>query len=301
MQKKYLCLILILVLNFSCQNSSKIETEAVTEEVTTDVQINRSGALFSRLTSLGDSNILVCAHRAFHRDYPENSIPAIRQAMRVLIDLVEIDIRTSKDGVLVIMHDETIDRTTTGSGKVTEMTLEELKEVNLLYRDEKETDIKMPTLEEVFSTFSGKRIFFDLDIKDADLEQLVAMIQKYDMEEQVMCYNSKKEVHEQLLTLEPNIITLPLCEDRERIDFYLQNLDPLVLHYTGKSYNDELLPLAKENNVNVFINALWEIDEAFTTGDQAPLEELLSKQPNIIQTDYPVLVLEYLRVKGMHE
>ena len=301
MKKRCLFLILVLVFNFSCQNQSSVENETVIEEVKTNVQVKRSGALFSKLSGLGDSMMLVCAHRAFHRDYPENSIPAIRQAMRVLVDMVEIDIRTSKDSVLVIMHDDTIDRTTTGSGKVNEMTLEELKEVNLLYRDEKETDIKMPTLEEVFKMFSGKRLFFDLDIKDADIEQLVAMIKKYDMVGQVMCYNSNPEVHMQLLELEPNIITLPLSENREQIDFYLQNLDPVVLHYNGKSYNEELLPLAKKNNVNVFINALGEIDEAFISGDQAPLEELLSKKPNIIQTDYPVIILEYTRIKGMHE
>ncbi len=61
--------------------------------------------------------ILVAAHRGMHQDYPENSIPAIQEAIDHHLDIVEIDVQITKDGIPILMHDEEIDRTTTGRGE----------------------------------------------------------------------------------------------------------------------------------------------------------------------------------------
>ncbi|WP_290145569.1 glycerophosphodiester phosphodiesterase family protein, partial [Muribaculum intestinale] len=74
---------------------------------------------------------IVIAHRGDWRSGTENSLRAIRRCIDMGVDIVELDIAMTRDSVLVLMHDETIDRTTTGSGRVSDYTLEQLKDFNL--------------------------------------------------------------------------------------------------------------------------------------------------------------------------
>ena len=75
-------------------------------------------------------NIWVAAHRGWCSKYPENTIEAIRAAVELGVDQIETDIRVTKDGELVLMHDATVDRTTNGTGKVIDYTLEELRQLD---------------------------------------------------------------------------------------------------------------------------------------------------------------------------
>lgn len=88
------------------------------------------------------------AHRGAHVAVPENTAEAIKWAGMLEYGFVEIDIQETKDGQYVLMHDANIDRTTTGSGKIEDLTLEEIKSYNVVNADGKETNYKVPTLEE---------------------------------------------------------------------------------------------------------------------------------------------------------
>ncbi|MEO0755238.1 MAG: glycerophosphodiester phosphodiesterase family protein, partial [Pseudomonadota bacterium] len=77
--------------------------------------------------------------------------------------LLEVDVRESRDGALVLMHDDTVDRTTTGSGLVADLTLAELKALRLLDNDGRETDFQIPTLGEALSAIGGRTIL-QLDV-----------------------------------------------------------------------------------------------------------------------------------------
>src|SRR5690554_1501323 len=127
--------------------------------------------------------VLIAAHRATNDHYPENSREAVAESIRIGIDIIEVDIRRSKDGELVIMHDRTIDRTTNGSGKVDEYTLSELKGYNLTFNDTI-TQFKVPTFEELLQLTKGK-ILLDIDFKLDDMDAIkktYALIKKYGME-----------------------------------------------------------------------------------------------------------------------
>lgn len=75
-------------------------------------------------------NIWVAAHRGFSSDYPENTMSAFKAAIDVGVDQIETDVRVTKDGELVLIHDATVDRTTNGTGKVNSFTLAELKQLD---------------------------------------------------------------------------------------------------------------------------------------------------------------------------
>jgi len=90
------------------------------------------------------------AHRGFSGRYPENTILAFKKAVDAGADIIEFDVRQSKDGKLIVMHDPTVDRTTDGSGRVDCMTLREIKELDAGMGE------KVPTLEEVIEELGGK-------------------------------------------------------------------------------------------------------------------------------------------------
>ena len=85
---------------------------------------NHLKEITDNLKNSTNNYVLVAAHRGDWRNAPENSIQAIKNCIEMGVDMVEIDVRMTKDSALVLMHDNTIDRTTTGEGKVSEWTLD---------------------------------------------------------------------------------------------------------------------------------------------------------------------------------
>lgn len=118
---------------------------------------------------------MIVAHRGCHVEAPENSLAAFKRCIYLGIDMVETDVQPTKDGVLVLMHDATVDRTTDGTGKVSDMTLAELKKLRLRLGkggpDAPLTGETIPTFEEAMEVMRG-RILVDLDAKGADLERV---------------------------------------------------------------------------------------------------------------------------------
>ena len=81
-----------------------------------------------------DDGVIVLAHRGFRGAYPENTLLAFQKAAELHVDGLETDIHSTRDGVLVVCHDETVDRTTNGSGLIKEMTWDELQQLDAGYR-----------------------------------------------------------------------------------------------------------------------------------------------------------------------
>lgn len=112
--------------------------------------------------------VLVEAHRgAWTRDIPENSLRAIDHAIEVGADIIEIDVRRTADGKLVLMHDASIDRTTTGTGKVEKLTWREIRAKRLRTDDGRATAMRVPTLTEALKRIRGRSLA-RIDVKCAD-------------------------------------------------------------------------------------------------------------------------------------
>lgn len=143
---------------------------------------------------------LVIAHRGGAALAPENTMVAFAKAQSIGVDVIEYDIHMTKDGELVVIHDETVDRTTNGEGRVDELTLQELRQLdaahsfrdirgNYIYRGQ---GVMIPTVEEVFQQFDNIR--HNIEIKDAyplgaesEIEEkLWKLIERHGMEDQVL-------------------------------------------------------------------------------------------------------------------
>ncbi len=108
----------------------------------------------------------IVAHRGASSDRPENTVAALRQAIKLKATAVEIDVRTSKDGELFLMHDAKVDRTTNGKGLASEMTMRQLKALDAGSRFKEEyRGERIPTLSEALEVCRGK-IDVLLDLKE---------------------------------------------------------------------------------------------------------------------------------------
>ncbi len=135
----------------------------------------------------GDRVPLICGHRGGVSDvFPENSMEAFEYLLsKVPTAFIETDPRMTKDGVVVIMHDVTLDRTTTGTGNVSDYTYKELQALRLKDKDGNPTPYKIPTLDEVLQWAKGKTII-QIDKKDVPADIIYDAIMRNNAEHVVI-------------------------------------------------------------------------------------------------------------------
>lgn len=131
--------------------------------------------------------VLIIAHRGDWRSAPENSMHAFRACIEAGYDMIEVDVRKTSDGVLVVMHDESVDRTTEGKGRVADMTAEQVTSLRLRNACGRVTDYgeRVPTFEQVLLLCKDRAVIH-LD-KGYDLfREVYALTEKHSMTHQVM-------------------------------------------------------------------------------------------------------------------
>ena len=243
--------------------------------------------------------VLVAAHRAAHHQYPENSLPAIQEAIDLGVDIVELDVKVSKDGIPVLMHDGTINRTTTGTGEPSDFTLEQLRQFHLIHKGDT-TDQIIPTFEEALKLTKGK-IMVDIDLKTDQLHPIIEVVKKAGCENQVFFFDSDYEALQFVRNTEPEMYLMPRAYSLEMADSAIARFHPQVVHIDFSFYTKEVSKFIKSNDARIWINALGAIDPAFGTAkEDEAMDKLLKFGANIIQTDKPELLLKALKKRDLH-
>lgn len=129
------------------------------------------------LLNPNNNSVLVVAHRGDWRYAPENSLAAIENVIKMGCDVVEIDIQKTKDGHLILMHDNTLDRTTTGHGKISDQTLNDVKKLKLRNGLGIHTRHTVPTLEEALLLAKDK-IMINLDKAYPLFDEVYELLEK---------------------------------------------------------------------------------------------------------------------------
>ena len=176
--------------------------------------------VLEKIIKKSDSNILVCAHRAYHKNSPENSLKSIQDAIEANIDIAEIDIRTTKDSVLVLMHDDYIDRTTTGKGLLKDYTYSQLQKFNLKINDSV-TSHKIRKLSEILALVKDK-IILNLDLKDIEPLSFYMLLKEYEMEHKVISFIWNKETIKELIKIDSSYAVLPLSANKSEMELNLE-------------------------------------------------------------------------------
>ena len=134
----------------------------------------------------------IFAHRGYSGKYPENTMIAFKKALECGVDGIELDVQLTKDGEVVIIHDETIDRTTTGKGFVVDYTYEELERFDASFKFKDLGFNKIPTLREYFQLVKDYDIVTNVELKTGINEYLGIeekvweLIKEYNLEEKVI-------------------------------------------------------------------------------------------------------------------
>ena len=152
----------------------------------------------------GDHKPLVFAHQGAENLWPSNTQFAFQHAYDLGADVLDMDMHMTKDGVLVLMHDQTVDRTTDGTGAIRDLTLDEIKKLDAGYRfttDDGKTypyrgqGLTVPTLAELFKAFPDKR--FGIEIKQTDpiptAQRFCALIRQHKMQDSVLVSSFRQE------------------------------------------------------------------------------------------------------------
>lgn len=135
---------------------------------------------------------LVWAHRGASGYCPENTLPAFKKAAELESDGVELDVQLTKDGELVVCHDETVDRTSNGKGWIKDMTLEELKTLDFSYGNEEYKGVTIPTMREVFGLLAPTKLSINIELKTGIVfypgieEKLIALVKECGFEDRVL-------------------------------------------------------------------------------------------------------------------
>ena len=232
--------------------------------------------------------IIVIAHRGEHLHHPENTIPAFQAAIDAGADYFELDVRTTSDGKLVIMHDSTLDRTTNGTGEVYKHTFDEIRALDAGVKFSPEfKGTRVPTLDEAFDLAHGK-INVYVDTKYADPQQLVDTTEKHDMQNHVVIYGNPfflYEVHKirPLLRVMPEAISPDLCK------FFDRAMQLQVLAFDAGDFKDPVIACAKQASAQIYVDRLGDADTPEIW------QKAIDAGANGIQTNLPAELAAYLR------
>jgi glycerophosphoryl diester phosphodiesterase len=262
------------------------------------------------------NQIMVAAHRGDWRNAPENSLLAFRYAAAMGADIVELDLKKTKDGEIIIMHDETIDRTTNGKGKPLDYTLDELKKFRLKNGLGRVTNNTIPTLREVMLALKGKTLV-NLDKSYDYFNEAYAIVKETGTLQQAIfkAEATCTELTQRYPGIIDSIIYMPVVNlDRpfakETITAYLQQMKPYAFELIFQHDTSEVLSNNSfiRSKSKIWVNSLWASLNAGHDDDKAVEEGntedswdwLIAHGAVIIQTDRPALLLKYLRSKKLH-
>ncbi|MCK5814688.1 MAG: glycerophosphodiester phosphodiesterase family protein [Flavobacteriaceae bacterium] len=245
--------------------------------------------------------VLVAAHRGAHNGNFENSIASIKKAIELGVDIVELDVKTTKDGYLILMHDSKIDRTTTGKGKVEDLTFAEIRSYKLTGLYGRVSEETVPTFEEALNAIKGK-IMVDIDMKTDNVKGMIEMVEKTGTNDDVFYFDNDYHQLDAIIKLNSSSKLMPRAYSYKMADSAIVRYAPPVIHIDPKFYTKEVSKLLRENNSRVWINSLGETDAHIRYGNgEEVLKTLIGKGANVIQTDEPEMLLQLLRMKGLHD
>lgn len=263
-----------------------------------------------------DSNgrTMIIAHRGNWKQAPENSQLAIQCSINSGIDMVEVDVQKTKDGKLVLMHDDTVDRMTNGSGKIVDLTFEEVRALRLKQGqgggDSPDTSQIIPTLEEVMIAAKNK-IMVNLD-KCWDIREDVYQVLVHTGTVKQGLFKSTAETDEVQEFL-ANKIERPEYMQiiNESNQHLLEDLDQILSRINPKAFEllfeeDDSPVISAETlrrlkgRSRVWVNTMWgsicggHTDEVSLTNTQFGWDWHMGRGVNMIQTDFPEELYQYL-------
>ena len=251
---------------------------------------------------MNSSKLLNVAHRGASGHAPEHTISSYRLGEEMKGDYIEVDLQMTKDGKLIAMHDETVDRTTNGTGLVKDYTLEQIKALdagswfNEKYPEKADPayeGIQVPTLEEIIQTFgTGARYYIETkspDVYPGMEEELLRILNKYNLtgvnerSSKVLIQSFSKESLLKMHNLNPNLPLIQLISYKEPASISEDELQELSEYAVGVGMSASKIDKTYVQNVR---NAGLLI-HPYTVNDKKEMKRLLDWGVTGMFTNYP--------------
>ena len=283
---------------------------------------NRAEKILAEINDPNSEYVVVISHRGDWRNYPENSIPAIESIIRMGVDMMELDVKMTKDSVLILMHDKTIDRMTNGKGKVSDITYDSLMTFKMKRAHNVVTDtIKVPTLREALLCCKD-RILVNVDHAYPYYKEIVELTEELGVTGQVLMKGKSglDKVNEDMAKHEHNLLYMPIIDINKPkgqalfAEYQERGVVPMAYEicwqYPGEEI-DQCIAAVRESGAKLWVNTIWaslcggygnDDDAALAAEDPADVyAQYIEKGFTMIQTDRPEMLLNYLRSIGRHD
>lgn len=308
MQKTNSPYLLVLCLLFFCSCVSNNSTNTV-RFGNGQTTFNFSGVedLYRFLTYSEHRVPLVSAHRGGPDvNYPENALETFQRVASKMPAIIECDIALTQDSALVLMHDETLDRTTTGKGRVNRHTLAALKELRLLDVTGTATNYRIPTLEEALQWGIGK-VIFTLDVKrNVPYQLVVDAVRKTKAEAYTIIITYSADQAAIVHNLAPELmISAPIKRVEDLIRLNDRDIpDTRLVAFVGTSQADqELTDLLHQHGILCILGTMGNLDRQAQQNGEHLYAEYIEHGADILSTDRPLEVAKtldyYIRQRGL--
>lgn len=269
----------------------------------------------NKLFDKNSKQVLVAAHRGDWRYAPENSMAGIENAIKMGVDIVEIDIQKTRDGKLILMHDGTLDRTSTGRGKIADWTLDSIKMLKLKNGAAIKTKHQIPTLEEVLIAAKG-RILINLDKAYPYFDEVFRLLEKTGTTGQIIMKGAKpvELVQQEFGKYLDKVIYMPIVnldkkDAKEKVESYIDQIKPVAfefLYVLDQNPLPKALASALKGKSLIWYNTLWDTmagghddDQSLEDPDKGYGYLIDTLNCRIIQTDRPEYLIHYLKSRNL--
>jgi Glycerophosphoryl diester phosphodiesterase len=236
----------------------------------------------------------VVAHRGYSGKYPENTMLAFEMAAKAEADEIELDVQLSRDGEVIVCHDESLDRTTDGSGLLQNYTLKELKSFNAAKLFPQFGKVEIPSFDEYCAWAAGQKLTTNIEIKTGIIyykeieKKTIAILEKYNLTERVMFSSFNHMSLVETKKIAPSIPVGALVDHRGvgNPGYYCSKFGFEFYHPGYKGLTDEMISDLKAHKVGVNV---W------TVNDMDTLEKLHEWDVSGVITNYPAVCRNYLK------
>lgn len=297
MMNRFLWIPFLLLVFGSCNQKAAEKQELVAVESTGEepqnyIQLSSVDEARDFYTWTSDRIPMVSAHRGGpYPGFPENAIETFANVVKYTPSIIELDVAMTKDGVLVLMHDDKLDRTTTGKGLVSDAIYAEIQELFLKDEDGKVTEFKVPTLEEALIWSKGKALL-TVDIKQSvPYEKIIEVVRETESEAHAALITYSFAAAKKLHYMAPELMLSVTIRNMEEIQRMEQSGIPWtrVIAFTGVAERPQEFNRAlHEKGVFTILGVLGNLDQsAVARGDQI-YASFVQKGADILATDRPI-------------
>lgn len=250
---------------------------------------------FQLVFAQNQKSFLLVVHRGANKVAPENTMSSLLKAYEQGADMVEMDIRQTKDGEFVLMHDARVNRTTNGRGKIKNLTLEEVRKLDAgsWFSSEYKGE-KVPTLREILQASKGKGLV-DLDIKKAHIPSLIKLLKEEGyMDDSILVtlHSFNKKVIREVQQLAPNIKVRPSYKYGFATYNFREKTPPQIVNIIWPKFSEEYVDKLHSHKIEAFVNLLGSRE------NEANIKRAINSGAEYIQVNDP---LNFLIIKKQLE